>query len=447
VAIAGIEADRDAAMDAFETSLVDYRADLVANDAEFACTEDAPVCVPCGQVGLAAQLNTPETHTFCQDFEFAVPTSVGVSPANTPASSVFSLTVTPTSGAQFTCFYRYRAAAGAWVLDFGSNAAIDNRCSLATATGGSLQSAATVQLGVVFAPAAANGATVSVTLDATNLASQGFSNGVVDSIDALIPAVQADDYAATIDAIPQLVNDLTVLATWLTTFAGDPEKAQLRADAYLLGSDALDLFDGLTDWQAELDVLQAELDGYLSYTQSVVASLDGGVALGLSTTLGYPSVMKVGSDWVMLVQQYPAIKRATATAASGPFTLDPTPAIAQGQVSWAMTEVFDPNLVCDDSVMPYQAYFGGRTTTAGLITDGGISDAVSSDTITWLANVASRLVGWTDPNSFRHFDLIRSSDGDYRGWYSEKVNGLNQVSVGATTRRWTHAASTQRTCP
>ncbi len=442
--ITTLEGERDAAMDAFETALVDYRDQLVANESEFACTEDAPICMPCGQVELSAQLNLPDTHTFCQDFEFAVPTTVDVSPANVPTSAVFSLTVTPSVGAQFTCLYRYRG--GSWVLDFGSSQAVDNRCSLVTATGGSSATAGTVQLGVVSSPPAVP-PTVSVVLDATNLGSQTASNGVVGSIDALIPAVQADDYAATIDGIPQLVNDLTVLATWLSTFPGDPQKADLRVDAFVLGSDALDLYDGLVDWQAELDVLYADLADLQAYTQSVVATWSADLALALSRTLGYPSVMKTGNGWVMLLQDYPAIKRATAASPEGPFTLDPTPAIDRGQVSWAMTEVFDPNLVCDDGAMPYQAYFGGRTLTGGVITDGGISDAVSSDTITWLANVATRLVGWTDPNSFRHFDLIRSTTGHYRGWYSEKVNGLNQIGVGGTTRRWTHSTSTQRVCP
>lgn len=437
--ITTIETTRDTAMDTMATDLVDFRAALELNQSVFACAADVPVCVPCGGKSLDtlnADQTYPSTHTFCQPFEFAIPSTITATPA-TPAGTFFTLTVTPTVGAQFTCNYRKRN--GVWVLDYFASQSIDDRCTNSAIHAGTLVTAGTVQFGH------AGPGTALISLSATNVADQTSSGGVYDSIDALLPAVQAYDYPATQTLIGPLINDLTTLGQWLVDQPGYP--VDLFNQGLALYNSLFDLDLNLTTWSDQLVVLYDQLAVYQSYTQSVIATVDGGVALAIPRSLGYPSVMHVGADWLMVVQDGLELKRATAAVPEGPFTLDATPILSPGIVSWAMDEVFEPNLICDGGAMPYQMYFGGRTLTASVISDGGISDAFSSDTVGWVANVASRFLAWVNPDEYRHFDVVRNGDGEYRMWYSEKVGGLNQVGVNVTTPTFDDTTVQERVCP
>ncbi|MCB9687987.1 MAG: hypothetical protein H6735_23305 [Alphaproteobacteria bacterium] len=445
--ITSIESSRDAEMDLFVSDLTNFRTLLEAEQATFACASGVPICVPCGGKALDTDntsANYPSSHSFCQDFEFAIPDTISAS-LGTPGTSYFTLNVATSTAVTFTCTYRLRN--GVWVLDYGPNASVDHRCSNASYTAGTL---VTVAGGLTDGTPALQFGKVGqgyglIALAATNVGDQTYTGGAFDTMDAMLPLAQAYDYDGTQALIGDLITDLTSLGQWLATHPPIP------VDLYNSGLDLYNFLyqfdEDLTIWKDQLTVLYDQLSVYQSYTQSVATTLDSGTALGLKRSLGFPSVMKVGTDWLMTVQDGLDIKRATSTAAAGPFTLDATPIVSAGQVSWGMTEVFEPNLVCDGGVMPYQMYFGGRTETAGVITDGGISDAVSDDLVTWLANLGTQLIGWTNPDAYRHFDVIRSSDGEARMWWTEKVGGLNQVGVSSTTATFDDTLSQQRVCP
>ncbi|MCA9491626.1 MAG: hypothetical protein KC621_16960 [Myxococcales bacterium] len=448
--IDAIEADRDLAMDTFAIDLQDYRDYLELNEAEFACTGDAsPVCTPCASVSFTATRNNPDTQTFCQDFVFTIPSSVSVTSGGN-GNHVFALQITPTTGSQFTCFYR-RQGGGQYVLDLtpqqGGNNSVDPHCTN-NATSGDSVTVGTVSLAVTSSNSG-NNPNVTTTLDATNLLDQTYTGGVFDSIDTLLPLLGAYDYDGTIANLPQLFNDLTELGIWLSGFPTDPEKQAMLTETITIGGSAFDLYSNLLAWADELALLDLELQDLLAYVQHVTPSVPtNGVALSIKRSFGFPSAMKSGSSWVMMVQDGAEIKRATATDAAGPFTLDASAVVSPtNTVAWAQTEVFEPNLVCEGGLFPFQMFFGGRTVSGGLLVDGGISDAVSQNTTSWLVNIATQLVGWTDPNEYRHFDVIRSSDGEYRMWTSDNVGGLNQISVYSTTPSFVDSLSQQRTCP
>ena len=443
-----IEAARTAEVDTFTADLTDFRAMLEAEQSTFACASGVPICVPCGGKSFdtnGADASYPSSHNFCQDFRFPIPSTISAT-VGTPSSVYFTMRVATTSGTQFLCHYRKRN--GVWSLDYGPDATVDNRCNVVSITGGT---EVTVGAGlsdgtpaIQFSRSAGGGQGL-ITLTASNLATQTYTGGAFDTIDGILPLAAAHDYDGVQALIPDLETDLYSLGVWLVN--NPPVPTDLFNAGLAIYESLPQLDQDLTLYANELAPLYAELDGYLAYTQDVFATLDGGTALLLKRSLGYPSVMKLGAEWLMTIQDGTNIQRATASAAAGPFTMDATPILTAGQVSWAMSEVFEPNLVCEGGAMPYQMYFGGRTLTGGVVTDGGISDAVSSDGITWLANLSAQLIAWTSPDEYRHFDVIRSSDGDYRMWYTEKVGGLNQVGVNTTNPGFVDANAQQRVCP
>lgn len=443
--ISTIETARDDAMDVFGADLLDYRNTLEANESEFACGgTSSPVCTPCSQVVMSATRANPATQTFCQDFVFVIPNSVTVTNGGI-GNHVFALTVTPTTGSQFTCYYR-RHGGGQYLLDLTANTGVIAQCTNG-ATAGSSVTVGTVLLAVTSSNSG-NNPTVSTTLTATNLVDQGYTGGVFDSIDALLPLLAAYDYDGTIGALPQLFNDLTTLGVWLSQFPTDPEKVALLADTTAIGSSAFDLYGNLIDWADQLTALNAQLADLLAYTQHVVPSVPSSLALSIKRSFGYPSAMKVGGSWILVIEDGTAIKRATATSATGPFTLDAAPIVnPTNTVSWAQSEVFEPNLVCEGGAFPYQMYFGGRTLSGSVVVDGGISDAVSNNTTSWVVNLATQLFGWTNNEQYRHFDVVRNSDGDYRMWASDNVGGFNEISAYTTDVNYVDDRTQQRVCP
>ncbi len=436
--------------DVFFDALNAFESDLYTNQSEFACADPAVtgLCAPCDTLTMVAGDDGNQyshTQPLCQPFTFAIPASV--SSASNAANHVITLSFTTTSGAPVVC--EYRKNNGVYSLDSnprnGANF-ITARCKTPAYEAGTVVSvdwSAGITMSNSTGPA---DPTAAVLL--TNTAPQTFSGELLDSIDEL-QAVQGD-IEVVYDLLPTFITNLGSVVSWLdlTQNLSDPEKAALSSDGDALLALASTLESDIASWLAQLADLYAQLDELLAYTPGVdVVSLLDQVGLKINKVFGFPAAMKAGSTWVLMFQDYPNIKRATSASPDGPFVVDATPAISKGTVAWANTEVFEPNPMCASGLFPYEIYFGGRTVTSGTFTQGGISDGVSQDTVTWLLNLATQAFGWTNVDEFRHFDVVRASDGQHRMWFTERVNGLLQVSLASTTAAYDDSLSTSRVCP
>ena len=449
--IDAVEADIEALeaaqppLDAFADALAAYEADLLASTSEFACsaTPVPGICAPCDQFTVTTTKAAPANHQFCQPYKFAIPPIVTITNGGA-GSNLITLTITPTVGNALTCYYRKKGAV--YRLDASAGGTADGVCVGGTPQGAEVEVSS---LRMIVAGGSNNTPTVTMPLNATNDAQQVYTSELLDAFDALEAELASGDAEAVFDLLPSFQDDLQALVTWFGPYVpADPEKTILEADGQLLLDQAGQLDFDLANWVADLDLLEGELADLLAYEQDVdVISLLSQVGLPINKVFGYPAAMKRGNTWVLMYQDYPNVWRATSTSPDGPFVVDAAPVMSAGTVTWAMTEVFDPTLVCNgDPLFKYGVYFGGRSVTAGAFTSGGISDGVSTNAATWLLNTASQYFSWNNVNDFRHFDVIRASDGEHRMWYTDKVNGLVQVNVSSTTAAWDDARSTQRVC-
>lgn len=165
---------------------------------------------------------------------------------------------------------------------------------------------------------------------------------------------------------------------------------------------------------------------------------------------GFPSVVRVGGTWVMALARYPSVHIATATSPNGPWTLHPTPVLEPGVSQWTGSEVFNPALTCSgDGVTqpyPYHLWFGGRTTVAGQLVDGGIGEGISNNARSWYISPAPlRFVAGSD---WRHWDALRVGFDDYLIYYSDKdAQGRNRIGLASTVGDWDPQAIATRLCP
>lgn len=437
--IASIVAIRNAAMNALLVQLTNFETSLLAAQGEFACDPDAPVCAPCqSHLFLATRPNgglpVDAVQEFCQPFSFAIPSQVSVPVGGVGGSTpTVQLAFGPDASSLTTC--TYAKAGSRFVLSSCTDGS----------TAGTVVTASYIRLRVIPGNSA-NTITTTVNLTAVNV--QTFDGPLLDLLDQLQIDLATGDITGTQTTLDLWIPTLQEFIDWLAMFPADPEKAALLLEAQAVLDASLQLQADLVTWAAQIADLQAQIADYQAYDQHVDAFPDAGVALQINTTFGYPTVAKVGADWVMLVQVYPDIWRAEGSTPDA-FTLGTTAVMTRGTVSWGNTELYDPNLVCSGNpAMPYESYVGGRSVVRRVLSTAGISNAVSFDTLTWLLN-ATPVFSWSDPNLFRHFDVVRASDGATRMWYTEKDpgTGLNQIGLASTDPGFDPLLSLPRVCP
>lgn len=437
--IAAVVAARNAAMNGLLVQLTSFEDALLAAQGEFACDPDAPVCAPCQSKLLLATRPTGGSpidmvQEFCQPFSFAIPSQVSVPVGGVGGSlPTVQLAFGPDASSLTTCSY----------LKSGNRFTLSS-CSDGS-TAGTVVTAEYVRLRIV--PGNSNN-TITATVNLVAVNAQTFDGPLLDLLDALQVELATGDVPGTQAALEAWIPALQDFVDWLAGFPTDPEKAALLAQAQAVLDASIQLRDDLLAWELEIADLQDQIDLLLAYEQRVDAFPDPGVALQVNQTFGFPSVAKVGSGYVMLVQVFPDIWRAEG-ATPDALTLGGAAVLTRGTVSWAQRELFDPNLVCSGSpVVPYEAFVGGRTTVRQTVTQAGISDAVSFDTLSWLLN-ATPFFSWANADQFRHFDVVRASDGAYRMWYTERdpSTGLNQIGLASTDPGFDPLLSTPRVCP
>lgn len=182
---------------------------------------------------------------------------------------------------------------------------------------------------------------------------------------------------------------------------------------------------------------------------TAVDTVSTGPVLDTAQVMGFPSVVQVGGAWQMSLQSGPEVFLATAPAASGPWALQPGPALEPGVTSWAADEVFNPALVCEGDTSlparPFSNYFGGRGLDAGLVADGGLGHAISADGSSWLMGTET-LYAFEGNERWRHWSAVRHGSGVVF-YYSETVGGVNRIGVRTRLTSWSPAGMAPRTCP
>ncbi len=178
--------------------------------------------------------------------------------------------------------------------------------------------------------------------------------------------------------------------------------------------------------------------------------------LVVGQNFGYPKVIRTpagnNTGYYMLLTRRPDayLARGTANADRIDWTLTGTPVMQPGTVSWAMTELINPALVCEGTATyNYSSFIGGRTILGGLIDAGGWGKSVSDDSTNWLFG-ADPIFSFNGAAPFRHWDVLRvgSNPGaDYLVWFSEKDgNNKNQIRFATTTATWNNADVYDRQC-
>jgi hypothetical protein len=424
--INALEAARDQAVLDYSDTLVQYEADLNAQSDEFACLSTAPVCAPCTSSRLAASRTGFGTRTatrpFCQDFGFVVPSD---------------LTLT-TSG-----LYVYGSAVLAW--DGGTCTksrffgVTSFSCTVAPGTSVTTRSSSLAVTNVGIGTVSG-----SVTLAANNV--QDVSGLILSDLQTLLAYTSVPNITQTASRLPGWITRLNTMFNWLNTAPVTPDEAFLRTETDVVRTEAQALQALITSTATQVADLQDDRNALLAYVPGVDASVMSGVALQLNSTFGYPSVAKIGGDWVMMLQQYPDLYRASGTQPDA-FTLDVAPVVTAGTVAWADTEVFEPSLYCaDDPVFPYVSWLAGRTVVGGLFSTAGASDAISDDGLAWLLTTLADFT-WTDNNDYRHFDVVADDTGELRMYWIKRVGGLNEVHLKSTTTTWVAADTRARVCP
>jgi hypothetical protein len=284
-----------------------------------------------------------------------------------------------------------------------------------------------------------------VNLSSTN--AQTTTGPIFDAIDDLQTFTMVPDAAGAFPFLTPFRVDAAELRDWLDIPPVTADEAALRTEVQAARVEARRLRQQILAANTDIAALEAERAVLVAYTQFVTPSIQSNrVALVLNQTFGYPSVAKIGSEWVMLLQQYPDLYRASGTSPDS-FTLGASPVITSTTATWANTEVFEPSMICaDDVVFPYVSWVGGRSLVAGMLSTAGASDAVSSDGVTWLLNTAADFL-WGSNDDYRHFDVITDSAGALRMYWVQRVGGVNQVRLKATDASWTATDTQNRVCP
>lgn len=175
-------------------------------------------------------------------------------------------------------------------------------------------------------------------------------------------------------------------------------------------------------------------------------------ALAITENFGMPRVIRRAGMFEMMVMIPPDAWMASGVASSA-FTLDAAPVMSPDPgLSWAVDELFNGSLVCDDDpVFPYAAFVGGKDTGPfGTIFEGGWGKAISANSDTWFLG-ADPYFSWVGDSEWRHWDVLRLDDPagvEYLVWYDEKdASGQNQVRFASTIAVWDPMNIHTKDCP
>jgi len=174
---------------------------------------------------------------------------------------------------------------------------------------------------------------------------------------------------------------------------------------------------------------------------------------GTFPSIGYPKVFDDGGIYNLLLTMYPDIW-ATSGQTHNNFA-PPTDVMEvvdyQGAITWVRDEFFNPATVCDDSAtFPLASFVGGRDTNFGAVLSGGWGKAISTTGSSWVLGVDAQQE-WFDDDSWRHWDIMRLTTGDYLVWFSQADAGtvpkVNRIYFGGTTLTFNNTDVQSKSCP
>jgi hypothetical protein len=419
--IAALEGDRDDAVLDYHAALVQYEADLLAEEDVFGCNVlGAPLCGECDRTRFRWTSVNPgrvvtRTTTMCQDFQFQVPSTLSVT---LPGGylGVASATLTWDGG---SCT-RTR---------FGFVLGTSSSYSCTTAPGTTVTTRSlTMTVSNVGLPAISSDNAI----NATN--AQTYTGTVLTQLSILLTETGEPDPTTVSGLLGSWVSSLNTLYGWLDTPPVTTDEAFLRTETDAIRDDAVALQAELAALDAQIADLTADRDALLAYVPTVDATISPALALPLAQRFGYPSVAKLDGEWVMLLQQYPDLYRASGSTPDA-FTLDPSPVLTAGTATWANSELYEPSMVCDSGPLPYTTWVAGKHVIASVLQTAGYSDAVSSDGVAWLLNTMADLT-WTNNNSYRHFDVVSDTTGRLRMYSVQRVGNINEIHLAASDSTW-----------
>lgn len=168
-----------------------------------------------------------------------------------------------------------------------------------------------------------------------------------------------------------------------------------------------------------------------------------------------PHVIRQGSKWRMVVQDYPDVVEFVSTSptsftAAGAVALDFS-ALRAPVVPWVVNEFFNPSYVCDDDPVgnnDLALFVGGRDTEFGAVVAGSWAKAVSNRTNVAFALDTTPQVSWSTNTEWRHWDVLGLTSGEYLVYFDEKdAFGNNFIRLGGTDLAWTSSQVRTRYCP
>ncbi|NCG19637.1 MAG: hypothetical protein GWP91_11575 [Rhodobacterales bacterium] len=251
----------------------------------------------------------------------------------------------------------------------------------------------------------------------------------------------------TTDVILSYLDTLLLLQELIDQLAYSPAAAEFLAASTTVHQATQDLTDFLVDCQIQSDTLDAKqsvLDAG-EWQQGASFTLSDALVLPVTTRFGFPSVVKQGGLYTMLLAKVPNLYRATSTDRVN-WTIQTTPVITPGVASWAPDALFNPSLTCGEGDYPYTNYFGGRKKITWRVVAGGWGRAISRDGDTWLVNALAR-VQFIGTKAWRHWDVMEVGD-ETVVWYSDKDDqGLSRIQLAYTDPVWDTADIQDRSCP
>lgn len=437
-AILALEASLDTRVLAFDAMMDALYADLLAQEDEFVCLPSAPLCAPCGSVTMAVFQQgagaTTSSKDFCQPFTFEVPSTLNLTGSGLTANDFARLLWTyDGGGGNDNCRERLINGSLTYTCTNG-HVPGDSITTSSVSLRGQVGSSATTQL---FA---------NVTLNASNTGTMTYDGPIFATFDDMDPFSSAPDPNGVLSRLNGMITQLNTLIDWLDNFPVTPDEQVLLDEATALRTEARSLRTFIRNTNTQLTSLQNQRATLLAYTQFVTPNvLSSSVAVQVNQTIGYPSVGKLGGQWVMLVQRYPDLFRAVGATPSA-LTLDATASLTHGTTTWANTEIFEPALYCDPgSAFEYGSWVAGRSNVRGVLSAAGASDAVSTNAVSWLLNTTADF-GWNNADDYRHFDVISDAAGELRMYWVQRVGGINEIHLKSTTATWDPADTLNRVC-
>lgn len=174
-------------------------------------------------------------------------------------------------------------------------------------------------------------------------------------------------------------------------------------------------------------------------------------ALDVGQNFGMPKVVRVGTDYEMMLTLRPDAYMASSTDGAN-FTMDPSPVLSPATNNmpyWALDELFNGALVCDeDPTYPYSAFIGGNDLGHGAsVLAAGWGKAVATDPSTWFLG-STPYIEWAGSDDWKHWDVLRVSTTDYLVYFDEKDGtGKNRIRIATTTPTWSDNDVYGKYCP